>query len=344
MGLSRSPVFLSAVGKGQGRVWMRERGFLIAALILSISGLACDRQTTVNRSASEGQQGKVPRVGLVMKALTNEFFSTMEKGAQQHHSEHSDQYELVVNGIKNETDVTRQVAIVDEMVASGMDAIVIAPADSKALVTALRRAQEAGVVVVNIDNRLDAEVLASEGIRIPFVGPDNKAGAKKVGTYLADTLNQGDEVVVLEGIRTAANGIARREGFEEAMKEAGIKIVDSQSAQWEMNNANKIAATMITEHPDIRAVLAANDSMAMGALAAIKAAGREDEIKVVGFDNISAIQSAIQDGHVLATADQHGDQLAVFGIEFALTLLDDEDADVADRETPVDLITEESFR
>ena len=82
----------------------------------------------------------------------------------------------------------------------------------------------------------------------------------------------------------------------------------------------------------------------MGALAAIKSLGREDEIQVVGFDNISAIQTAIKEGHVLATADQHGDQLAVFGIEFALTLLEDENAEVADKETPVDLITVESFR
>lgn len=323
---------------------MRRRCILFAAMMVFASGLACDQQKGKVDGLSGEDNTAVPRVGLVMKALTNEFFATMEKGAREHHAKHADQYELIVNGIKNETDVTRQVAIVDEMVASGIDAIVIAPADSKALVTALRRAQEAGVVVVNIDNRLDAEVLATEGIRIPFVGPDNKAGAKKVGNYLADTLNQGDEVVVLEGIKTAANGIARREGFEEAMKEAGIKIVDSQSAQWEMNNANKIAATMITEYPDIRAVLAANDSMAMGALAAIKSLGREDEIQVVGFDNISAIQTAIKEGHVLATADQHGDQLAVFGIEFALTLLEDENAEVADKETPVDLITVESFR
>ena len=76
---------------------------------------------------------KKPRIALIMKSLANEFFSTMAKGAAGHQAEHSDQYDLIVNGIKDERDLSRQVALVEEMVASGVDAIVIAPADSKAL-------------------------------------------------------------------------------------------------------------------------------------------------------------------------------------------------------------------
>ena len=322
---------------------MWRRWFGMGLLVGCFLGIGCNSPENDSDDPVSNPQTK-PRIGLVMKALTNEFFSTMEKGAQQHQSENPEQYELLANGIKNETDVSRQVAIVDEMVASGIDAIVIAPADSKALITALKRAQESGVVVVNIDNRLDTEILQAEGLTIPFVGPDNKAGAKKVGQCLAERLEPGDQVILLEGVRTAANGIARRQGFEEAMKEAGIEIVSSQSAQWEMNNANKITATMITEYPEIRGVLASNDSMAMGAVAAIKAAGRIDDIKVVGFDNISAIQTAINEGSVLATADQYGDQLAVYGIEYALEMLRDQNAELTDKETPVDLVTLESLR
>ena len=263
----------------------------------------------------------------------------MAEGAERHQIAHADQYDLVVNGIKDERDLSRQVALVEEMVASGVAAIVIAPADSKALVPALRRAKEAGVAVVNIDNRLDTEVLKQEEIQVPFVGPDNKAGAKKVADHLATKLTNEDTVVVLEGIRTSFNATQRREGFEQAMEEAGIKIVDSQSAEWEMSKANTIASSMLIEHPEIKAVLAANDSMALGALAAVKSAGRAGEVQIVGFDNITAIQEAILEGKVLATADQHGDQLAVFGIEAALTLIGDPNAPIEDIETPVDLIT-----
>ena len=198
------------------------------------------------------------------------------------------------------------------MIAQGVGAIVIAPADSKALVSACKRAKDAGIVVVNIDNKLDDAVLADQGIAVPFVGPDNRAGARKVGEYLAKRLKPGDQVGVLEGIRTAFNGQQRRLGFEDAMKAAGITIVDSQTAQWEMDQANRIASAMLGEHPQIKALLCCNDSMALGALAAVKSAGRSGEVLIVGFDNISAIRSAIKDGSVLATADQHADQLAVY--------------------------------
>ena len=313
-----------------------------SCVLLFLFAIGCNNgsPTTVNAPSQDGVgDTSKPVVALIMKSLANEFFSTMEKGAKAHQAEHADDYELLCNGIKDERDLSRQVAIVEEMVAAGVDAIVIAPADSKALVPALRRAKEAGVVVVNIDNRLDAEVLKQEGIRIPFVGPDNRAGAKKVADHLATKLTEGDAVAVLEGIRTSFNAAQRREGFEQAMQEAGIRIVDSQSAEWEMSKANTIAASMLSEHPEAKAILAANDSMALGAIAAVKSAGRAGEVLIVGFDNISAIQTAIREDKVLATADQHGDRLAVFGIEAALRLIADPDTPTDDVETPVDLIT-----
>ena len=307
-------------------------------LILCLLAVGCGSKTEAPNSTSNANGTQKPRIALIMKSLANDFFSDMAEGAQTHQSEHAGAYELIVNGIQNESDLGRQVALVDEMVASGVHAIVIAPADSKALVPALRKAMKAGVVVVNIDNRLDAEVLQQEGVEIPFVGPDNRAGAKKVGDFLATKLSKGDQVAILEGITTAFNGIQRRLGFEDAMNDAGLEIVSSQSADWETNRANTIAASILSEHPNLTAILASNDSMAVGAVAAVKASGRTDGVLVVGFDNIDAVQQLIDDGKVLATADQHGDELAVFGIETALGLLEDPDEVPEDVETPVDLI------
>ncbi|WP_153558347.1 sugar ABC transporter substrate-binding protein [Roseimaritima sediminicola] len=302
--------------------------------------MGCKKSITTDAPASETSDK--PKVALIMKSLANEFFSTMAEGAQTHQRQ-SGEYTLIVNGIKDERDVSRQVALVQEMVASDIDAIVIAPAESQALIPALRRAVKAGVVVVNIDNKLDPEMLADEGLEIPFVGPDNHAGAKKVGQYLAARLDEGDAVAVLEGLQTSENGRARKAGFEQAMDEASITIVDSQSAQWEMAKANEVASSMLSEHPEVKAILAANDSMALGAVAAAKSVGRSDDLLIVGFDNIAAVQDAIRDGKVLATADQHGDQLAVYGIETALELIADAEAEVADVETPVDLVTIETL-
>ena len=310
----------------------------VICLLLLVGCSSNSESNDESASASEK-----PRVALIMKSLANEFFSTMAEGAREHQAEHADEYELLVNGIPDERDSSRQGALVREMIAADCDAIVIAPTDSQALVSVLRQAVDAGIVVVNIDNRLDPEILEKEELTIPFVGPDNRAGAKKVGDYLATQLEKGDAVAVLEGIRGSYNSQQRVLGFEDAMSEAGMPIVDSQSAQWEMSPANTIASSMLSEHADIKAILAANDSMALGAIAAVKAAGRTGEVKIVGFDNITAIQQAIREGKVLATADQYADQLAVFGIEVALKLISDPDTPVQDRETPVDLITAEDL-
>ena len=279
-----------------------------------------------------------PVVALIMKSLANEFFVTMAMGARDHNTEHADSYELIVNGIRNETDLAQQVELVDQMIASGVDAIVIAPADSKALVPAIARAVAAGIVVVNIDNRLDDSVLVEYGLDIPFVGPDNFEGARMVGAYLADRMESGQAVAVLEGVPTAYNSQQRTAGFLQAMEDAGIEVVAQQSAQWDQTIAITVASGILVQHPDLSAILAANDNMALGAVAAITQAGKRGEITVVGFDNISAMGELLRDGSVLATADQHADLLAVYGIEYALQAIST-GVELIDRATPVDLVT-----
>jgi len=278
-----------------------------------------------------------PRVALVMKSLANEFFKTMEDGARAHQREHAARYDLIATGIKDEQDVAGQIRLVEQMVAEGVQALVIAPADSKALVGACKRAQDAGLVVVNIDNRLDAEVVREKGLRAPFVGPDNRKGARLVGDAVAGHLKPGDKVAILGGVPGAFNAIARAAGFEDAAAANGLVVAASQSASWDTGKANQIAAALVRETPDLKALLCANDNMALGAAAAVKEAGRGD-ILVAGFDNIAAVQPLLHEGRIVATADQHGDRLDVFGIEYALEMLDQK-ATPADRETPVDLVT-----
>ena len=311
---------------------------VVLVLLAGCGGQADSAATVTGKGDSSGASTEKLRIALVMKSLANEFFSTMARGAEDYAAASNGEFELLVNGIQDETDLSGQVSLVEQMIAQQVSAIVIAPADSQALVPVLQRAVEAGIVVINIDNRLDAGVLQSAGLTIPFVGPDNRAGARKVGDYLALKLTKGAEVAVLEGIETSFNGQQRKLGFEAAMEAAGLRIVATQSAQWEMSQANQATAAILTAHPDVKGILACNDSMALGALAAVRAAGRTD-VMIVGFDNITAVQQAIRENQVLATADQHGDQLAVYGIEYALQALRGGEGVVEDRETAVDLIT-----
>ena len=309
---------------------------LLAAIALTSASLI------LPLTASHATAAEKPKVALVMKSLANEFFLTMEDGAKTYQKEHAGDFDLISNGIKDETDTSAQIRIVEQMIVSKVDALVIAPADSKALVPVLKKASDAGIKVVNIDNRLDPEVLKSKALDIPFVGPDNRKGARLVGEYLAKHLKQGDQVGIIEGVSTTTNAQQRTAGFKDAMEAAGMKIVGVQSGNWEIDKGNAVAAAMLNEYPDLKALLAGNDSMALGAVSAVRAAGKKGQVLVVGYDNIKAIHPMLKDGRVLATADQFAAKQAVFGIEAALKLVKGEPTGAKDGviETPVELVTQ----
>ena len=283
-----------------------------------------------------------PKVALVMKSLANEFFLTMENGAKDYQKHNASQFDLITNGIKDETDTANQIRIVEQMIVSKVDAIVLAPADSKALVPVVKKAVDAGIIVVNIDNRLDPDVLKSKNLNVPFVGPDNRKGARKIGDYLAKRLKAGDQVGIIEGVSTTTNAQQRTAGFQDAMKAGGMKVVSVQSGEWEIDKGNAVASAMLNEYPNLRALLCGNDNMAIGAVSAIRAAGKQGKVFVVGYDNINAIKPMLKDGRVLATADQYAAKQAVFGIDTALKAIAEhrKQADMSGVvETPVDLVT-----
>ncbi|WP_433694486.1 sugar ABC transporter substrate-binding protein [Herbaspirillum seropedicae] len=283
----------------------------------AIAALAC----AVLPGAAMAQTPAKPKVALVMKSLANEFFLNMENGARDYQKANASKFDLIANGIKDEQDTANQIKIVEQMIVSKVNALVIAPADSKALVPVVKKAIDAGIIVVNIDNKLDDAALKEKGITVPFVGPDNRKGAKLAGDYLGKQLQKGDKVAIIEGVSTTFNAQQRTLGFQDAMKDVGANVVTVQSGQWEIDQGNKVAASILNAHPDIKAILAGNDNMALGAVAAIRAAGKTGKVQLVGYDNINAIKPMLKDGRVLATVDQFAQQQAVFGIETALKAL-----------------------
>ncbi|MGG7674517.1 sugar ABC transporter substrate-binding protein [Pseudomonas sp. WC2] len=293
-------------------------------------------------SSAFAESPEKPKVALVMKSLANEFFLTMEDGAKAYQKEHSADFDLISNGIKDETDTAGQTRIVEQMILAKVNALVIAPSDSKAMVPVIKKAVDAGITVINIDNQLDPAIVKSKNISVPFVGPDNRKGARLVGEYLAKQLKAGDEVGIIEGVSTTTNAQQRTAGFKDAMDAAQIKVVSLQSGDWEIDKGNKVAASILSEYPDVKALLAGNDSMAVGAVSAVRAAGKAGQVQVVGYDNINAIKPMLKDGRVLATADQYAARQAVFGIETALKIIKGEKVDSGTNgviETPVELVT-----
>jgi ribose transport system substrate-binding protein len=177
---------------------------------------------------------------------------------------------------------------------------------------------KAGVKVINIDVALDEDAKKAAGVDLAFFGPDNRDGAKLAGDELAKALGKGGKVVVIEGNPEADNAKERKKGFDDAIKAGGLQLLDSKTAHWETEEANTVMTNFLTKYQDIQGVMAANDSMALGVVKALDAAGKSGKIKVVGFDNIPAVHPLIKDGKMLATVEQYGAQMAAMGIDYGL--------------------------
>lgn len=318
-------------------------GAIVAAATLSLSLAACGQEGGKKADDGAAPAGDKPTVGLVMKSLGNPFFQAMQQGAETYAADNTDKFNFKSVGTQSETDITGQVDAVNNLVAQGVNAIVIAPADSQALVAPLVEATKKGIKVVNIDVKLDDEALKSAGVEIPFVGPDNVDGAYQSGEVLAKKLGKGGKVVIIEGIQGAANAQQRKEGFEKAISEGQLDLVDSKTANWETDQANTVFANILSANPGIQGVMCANDSMALGVLAALESAGKLGDIPVVAFDNLPEIHPYIENGSVLATVDQFGSKQAEFGINVALDLIKGGKAKAWEK-TDIKIITAENLK
>ncbi|MHA6757052.1 substrate-binding domain-containing protein [Streptacidiphilus sp. PAMC 29251] len=291
------------------------------ALVVATALAGCGQEGSSNSAKSTASaSGGKPTICLVMKSLGNDYFQTMEKGAEDHARQRGD-LTLEASGIQNETDIDGQVADINKCITDKVGAIVIAPADSRALVAPLGRAAKAGIKLVNIDVQLDPAALKSASLDIPFAGPDNTLGAQESGAVLAKALGKGGKVVILEGISGAANAQQRKAGFEAAATAGGLDVIASQSANWETDQAYTVTTNLITAHPDITGILSSNDDMSLGAVKAIAAAKKTGQIKVASFDNIDALHPYILNGTVVSTVDQFAGKQAGDGIDIAMDLI-----------------------
>ena len=259
-----------------------------------------------------------PKIGLVQKSLANEFFKQMQAGAEKYAAVNTDKFDFKAVGMKDERDFAAQVDAIENFVTQKYDVIVVAPADSKAMVTPMAKALKAGVKVINIDVELDKDAKKAAGIDLAFFGPDNRAGAKMSGDALAKKLGPGGKVVILEGNPEADNAVQRKLGFMDAVNEGKLQLLDSKTAHWETEEANTLMTNFLTQYHDIQGVMAANDSMALGVVKALDAAGLAGKVQVVGFDNIPAVQPLVKNGKMLATIEQYGADMAVLGINYGL--------------------------
>lgn len=278
-------------------------------------------------------------VGLVMKSLQADFFKDMQRGAEKY-VDAEKCCELISVGTDSQTEIDRQIELVEELTAKGVDAMVVVPIDSKALVAPVAKAVRAGIKVVNIDIKLDDELLEREGVKVDFVGPDNLTASHAVASLLAKTLPAGTPVAVIEGLPVADNARQRKAGVDRAIAEQGLMCRASVPANWETDTAEKVFGEILRQYPDIKAVFSCNDAMALGVINVLRKAGKSaGEIAVTGFDNDAVMRPLLDEGWMKATVDAYGSQMAVEGIRHALHLLENGADNLGDKATPFDIIS-----
>lgn len=246
-------------------------------------------------------------IGLSISTLNNPFFVDLRDGAKA--AADANGMELVVMDAQD--DASKQLANIENMIQQKVSVIIVNPVDSKAIVPAIEAANKANIPVITVDRG------AAGGKVVAAIASDNVAGGKMAGKYIVEKLGAKGKVVELEGIPGTSAANDRGKGFnEEAKAAAGISIVAKQPADFDRAKGMKVMENILQANPEINAVFAHNDEMALGALEAIKAAKRTG-VMVVGFDATPDAVKAVNEGTLAATVAQKPKDMGKIAVETA---------------------------
>ncbi|HJO94327.1 MAG TPA: substrate-binding domain-containing protein [Victivallales bacterium] len=267
----------------------------------------------------QSEKAKRPKIAFIFKTLNNPYFINMEKGAREAIKKYP-QYDLIVQAPEREIDVEKQMQYVENMIIQKVKAICLTPSASKAILPAIKRANEAGIPVIIIDSDVDRDLAKKMGVKIvTFIGSDNYNGGELAAEYIKKILHGVGQVAVVEGMPGAATNEQRKNGFLDTVKKyPGIKVVAVQPANYERNMAYTVAQNILQANPKLNAIFAVSDYMALGAMSAIQEAGKSKQVKLVGFDFLDEAKKALLDGNMSGDVAQYPTLMGEEGIDSAI--------------------------
>ncbi|MCL1140320.1 ribose ABC transporter substrate-binding protein RbsB [Shewanella pneumatophori] len=261
-------------------------------------------------------------IAIVLSTMNNPFFVTMKDGAEAKAAELG--YKLIA--LDSQNDPSKELANVEDLTMRGVKAILINPTDALAVTNAIRTANRANIPVLTLDRT------AEHGDIVSHIASDNIAGGELAGEFIAKTLGANAKVIQLEGIAGTSAARERGAGFINAVNAENLEMLSSQPADFDRSKGLNVMENMLSANGDVQAVFAQNDEMALGALRAIEASGKQ--VMVVGFDGTDEGIAAVRRKQLAATIAQQPELLGATGIAIADKILQGQ---VVEKSIPVAL-------
>jgi ribose transport system substrate-binding protein len=280
---------------------MKKLATLISSALLS---------TTVSVSAQAQDT-----MAIVLSTLNNPFFVTMKDGAEAKAEELG--YKLIV--LDSQNDPSKELSNIEDLTIRGVKAILINPTDSDAVSNAIRIANRSDIPVLTLDRG------ASRGDVVSHIASDNVIGGEMAGHYIMEKVGEKAKVIQLEGIAGTSAARERGEGFMNAVNGSDLELLASQPADFDRTKGLNVMENLLAANPDVQAVFAQNDEMALGALRAVQASGKD--VMIVGFDGTEDGIAAVNRGLLGATVAQQPDLIGSLGVEMADKVLKGETVD-----------------
>lgn len=295
--------------------------FLALCLSVLVACASNENEGEIEADATEetfGDKDSDYKIGVVLMSLNSDYWKTHMAGSKKAAEDLGIKVEVL--GPTEETLYEDQVKMVEDLISSDVDGLVVAPSLPEAMLPALEKAEAAGIPVALADanvNEFDS--------RITFIGTENYDAASQGGEFISDQLDDGDKVLIVRGQMGAKVHDERTEGFQDTLKDKNIEFI-VQDAQSDRVKAVNIVENTLTVDSDIKAVFATSDEMALGSYTGLKNEGSTD-IPLIGFDGTPDGLEAVLDGKMIANIAQDPYNMGYLGVESVFKAINGENVE-----------------
>lgn len=315
---------------------MRKFG-LIAVSALTALAAACSSQgpsdnaapAAAGSSAAAASTGE-KTIGLAISTQNNPFFVELKNGAEKAAKDAG----INLTVVDAQDDPAKQISSVEDLIQKHVSVILLNPTDSSALVGAVQEANRAHIPVITLDRTVDG------GDVVSHIASDNLAGGAAAAKYLEKALNNKGDVLELQGVPGTSAARDRGQGFDDEIKSSGLKVVAQQPANFDRAQGLSVTENLLQAHPNVQAIFAQNDEMALGAVRALEGA-KKTNVLVVGFDGTPDGIAAIKDGKMAATVAQQPQMIGQLGVQTAASVMNGQQVE-SKIAVPLKLVTKEN--